>query len=283
MAQPSNQPFDNLAAPENEPSVDEAISESQAVVNVVSTRNPPGLLDLPSELRLMIFHHLLFDPDGLDLGLWARRPRPSLDVLQTSRLIHREAFDVLYGENRFSNCIGSTYRHLNSFPRIIDTIRNVHVDMPIYLKYVSTQNFLNYMHHFGKPSTTRDTLTVDIVFNSSSAPPLVEWRNPLKWLIRAMGRFANFRTIELHTDRYDGVRDCHLNVLNHLEVALEPVLGCSEYRIIDYKGLRFHPKDHQDRIKELNDGDWADTLDGIRLEWNEKVTNQDDSKTPGQN
>lgn len=283
MTQPSNQPLYNLAASEIEPRVDDAIWESLAVVNVVSTRNMPGLLDLPSELRLMIFHHLLFDPDGLDLGLWATRPRPSLDVLETSRLIYNEAFDVLYGENMFSNCIGSTYRHLNSFPRIIDTIRNVHIDMHIYLRYVSTQNFLDYMHHFGKPSTTRDTLTVDIIFNDSSAPPLVEWRIPLKWLIRAMGRFANFRTIELHTtDGYhDGVRDCHLDVLNYLEVALEPVFGCSEYHILDYQGLRFHPKDHQDRIKELNDGDWADSLDGIRMEWNEDVTNTDDSKTPG--
>lgn len=65
------------------------------------TRSGPGLLDLPAELRLMIFRHLLVSPDDIELVSWAPKLGFSLDLLRKSKLIHREASDVLYGENHY--------------------------------------------------------------------------------------------------------------------------------------------------------------------------------------
>lgn len=65
--------------------VDKATSASQAVVTVPSIRSSPGLLDLPPELRVMIFRHLLVEPDGVDLD-WGITPRRhSLGILRTNR------------------------------------------------------------------------------------------------------------------------------------------------------------------------------------------------------
>ena len=60
---PSEQTVVNSTASEhNEP--EKAASENQAVAKVISTRHPLGWLDLPPEMRLMIFRHLLIAPDG---------------------------------------------------------------------------------------------------------------------------------------------------------------------------------------------------------------------------
>lgn len=65
MTEPDDEPVTNFTASENEPDVDEATAENQAVVNVISTRNRTELLDLPAQLRVMIFRHLLIYPDGI--------------------------------------------------------------------------------------------------------------------------------------------------------------------------------------------------------------------------
>lgn len=71
-----------------------AISEDQAVVEAISTRSPTGLLDLPTELRLLIFRHLFACPYDSDTSPWVPGPSRPVGILRTSRLIHREAFDV---------------------------------------------------------------------------------------------------------------------------------------------------------------------------------------------
>lgn len=247
-------------------------SAHTVVQPVVNSKPARGLLDLPSELRVMIFRHLLVDPEGVDLGLWPPRGRPCVEILKTSRLIHREAFGVLWGENHFRNFLGSTSDEPSRFPPIIDAIQNLHVDVPMSLHWDANRHFMDYIHHFGSPDIPRGTLTVEFLVDGPGrfARRLVDWFVPLRWFVRALGRFAHFRTVELHVFRA-GVRDGtrSLKMLEYLEEALEPVLGLAEEGSGEEKGVRFHPLDHWRLWNELGDGDWADYLDGIRLEQTE--------------
>lgn len=59
---------------------EQGTSEDQANADVISARSTTGLLDLPTEIRLMIFRHLFFYPLGLSFGYWEwldPRARPS--------------------------------------------------------------------------------------------------------------------------------------------------------------------------------------------------------------
>lgn len=281
MTEANDQPIAKLTASGNETNIDEATSRNQAVVNASSTGHRPQLFDLPPEVRRMIFRHLLVIPDGFDFRFLNPRPGPSINILRTSRLIYEEAFEVLYRENLFSNCLGLVTSPLTQFPRIINTIRNVHVNTLIIGRFFPRQDFLRYLHHFGGPSITRGTLTVDLLLDPLSSIPqgMLEWSFPLKWFIRAMGRFTNFRTIELYCNRR-GFGYHSLHVLEFLESALEPVFGKSEHSSREGNGLKFHQTRYRNRRSERNDGDWADFLDGIRLKWNEDVTNAEDPEMP---
>lgn len=77
--------------------------------------------------------------------------------------------------------------------------------------------------------------------------------------------------------------DRSFDMLDYLESALEPVLGSSDYSSREWKCLRFHLVDYRNRCRELYDGDWANSLYGIRLEWEEDAGNAEDLETPGQN
>lgn len=257
MTEARNQPVAYLKAAEH---------RNQAVANVISTGNPPGLLDLPPELRLMVFRHLLVYPHNLDLED-RNVSRPPIAILRASRLINKEAFDVLYRGNRF---IFKSYGHpshwprsFQSFPRFIDMMQNIHVEIPLYSK-LAIPWFLIYMRRFGNPSSTRGTFAVDFCNLS-----VVEDRTPMmEWFIGALGRFTNFKTIELRFSKTIAYRVQITNVTEYFESALEPVLGHAEYFGHKGRGLRFHPMDHPNHRRKLEDTDWADYLDGIRLEWN---------------
>lgn len=238
------------------------MSETRAVANLVSTRSPLGLLDLPPEIRIMIFRHLLVYPYSLANKLWPIGPRPSVVILRTNKLVHREAFEVLYGENTFFKLFWSSYCFQNWFPRVSDTMQNIHMEIAMCRKSSDIQKFLTLIHYFD-PSIIRGTLVVEFLTEFSLV-------HPLKWFIRALGRFTNFRTIEVHV--HDPL--CyHRNIFHlrdYLKTALEPLLGYAQ----GCNTLRFHPLDHRKPYKE--DGDWADSLDGIRLEWKENVMDADD-------
>lgn len=215
---------------------------------------------------------------GLDFRFRGSEARPQgNNVLGTSRLMYQEAFD---GDNVFSNCLGLYGGPLARFPRVI---RNIHVDTLVVGTLFPARDFLRYMRRFGCPSIVRGTLTVDLLLDPHTliTRGLAEWSIALNWFIRALGRFTNFGTIELHCYRR-GVRDGTFDVLEYLESALEPVLGCSDHSSRERKGLRLHPMDQRNRQRKKDDGDWADSLDGIRLNWNED-TIAEELETPGQN
>lgn len=287
MTERSNQPVANLAASENEVD-DEAPSENRAIANVISTRNPSELLDLPAELRLMIFRHLLVYPYVLAFGRRPLGPQPSLDILRTNRLIHREAFDVLYRENRFYDYWSSPDYSLAEFPRIIDTLQNIHIDVLLCFQHLPFLTFSKCLEVFGNPRITRGTLTVDFQFVIADRH---YWVNPPNSWVRVLGRFVNFRTIELQCSHVGaGTKDMdptrkqtyHVLVLENFKHALEPVLGFGEDCIREGTHvLRFHPIDHRNRLRQPDHGNRAGSLDGTRQEWIDDVTNADNSNTTG--
>lgn len=59
MAEPSDQFVANLVASTHDPDLDEPRLEDGAVAEATPTRSRLGLLDLPAELRVMIFRQLL--------------------------------------------------------------------------------------------------------------------------------------------------------------------------------------------------------------------------------
>lgn len=72
-----------------EPNFDHVSLRNQAVSNAKSTRSRLGLLDLPLELRLMIYRHLLVDPHTLDHFLIAPGYRPFVHLGQVRRFTER--------------------------------------------------------------------------------------------------------------------------------------------------------------------------------------------------
>lgn len=255
-----------LTASRTQPAVDEITSEEENFANTVSTGSPTELLDLPTEIRLMIFRHLLVYSQPRQDGLWARSTPGAhfLSILRTNRLIYREAFDVMYRETQFTSCLS---RLLLPPPQFLETIQHIHQNLFTWCRVGAKDTLLRIMQCFGAScdGVQRGSLTLDFRFFRSTV-------RPLKWFIRALGRFTNFRTIELHFYHSD-VRDRNLHVIEYFEHALEPILGHSKYSSREGRGLLFDPIDHRNRLRAQNHGDWADSLDGIRLGWNYDVVN----------
>lgn len=291
MTDPKNQPVDNMTA-HNES--DDATSRNRAVADIITKRT--GLLDLPPEIRLMIFRHVLVYSDSLPLGSWSlsirllslgfgRPSRHFLSLLATSRLIRREARDVFYKENWFDTVCFTQPRSLTPVPQITDMIQNIYVraiwNNTVSFRIMHRRKFLKLTKVFGDPSIPRGTLSVEIFVISSE-------RRTRDWLIQTLAKFLNFRTIELlfttspYSENHDRGESEVFDAREYLRTGLEPVLGCAEIFEKDgycWKNLRFHPIDNRNPWKTTN-GDWVDSLDGGRLEWNENPTAADDFETP---
>ncbi|MCJ1267192.1 hypothetical protein MMC22_007077 [Lobaria immixta] len=147
---------------------------------------------------------------------------------------------------------------------------NQHTDWVVFVKAI---------HLFGNPSIIRRNLLVRIS---------IEVPDALKWFVGALGRFTNFVTIDLRLDSWFPPK-VFLEWSEYLKTALEPVLGyADEYKNErncfgqSIKCFRFHPVEHRNRSGEPNDADWADSLDGIRLGWNQTLTDTEDSGMPTQ-
>ena len=284
MIESNDQPFVNSTAPDHEPDVDEVKSRNKAVAKLISTRT--GLLDLPPEIRLMIFRHLLVRANPLPDFSQANNFWPDLSILKTSKLIHQEAFDVFYKENRFARgCWYPPFSPLR-FPQIIDTMQNIETNLALGATLsgfkeprTDVATLVRLMRLFGNRSVIRRNLVLLLYINPRP--------RPLKWLVRALGRFTNFRTITLHlcSPGFGGIsHDNFFEWCKHLKTALKPVLGyAEEFEYLNQLfpasiGLRFQPVDHQKQSREPDDGD-CDYLDGIRLGWNETLTNTDDASS----
>lgn len=265
MVEPTNQVIATLTAPAHEHDVDKATSRSQAVTTVISK---PSLLDLPPEIRLMIYRHLLVSPSGLPncvfpLEVRPLEPRPDVSILRTSRLIHREAFDVLYRENTFVDYFRSPYSPVSRSPRVMSAIHNVEIELDLWAKSVSyeareMERFLDFVKLYGNLSTIRGTLSLKIFLKPPS-------RRALMWFVRAVSRLQNFKILVLYFDN-SSLHVFHLR--KWLQTALEPVFGSAElWEKVGHKekGLKFHPVDHRNLSRQPNDADWEEFLNEIRL------------------
>lgn len=249
MTDSNDQPVHNSTAPEQEPNVEEAMSRNRAVAKVISKPSGPGLLDLPPE---------------------SDKPFPDLSILRTSKLIHREAFDVLCKENWFSDLFWNPPCPITQFPRILDTIQNIKAYMLLgktswgfEVPRTNEPILVKLGQSVGNHSIIRRNLFLELDIGRIDP-------HHLEWLVGALGKVSNFRTIQLKLyDQYGIPHNDFFGWCEHLKTALEPVLGHAEIFLIEDRSLnpiflRFHPVDHQIYSREQDDGDCA-YLDGICL------------------
>ena len=265
MTEP-NSSVASLGASDNES--DKPPSENQAVVNVTPPHRGPGLLDLPTEVRLIIFRHLLVLPSNKVFYLPNQNHKDDLAILETSKLFYREASDVLYKENTFHICpTALSPQMMDKVQNIETSISLVHIDeLRRPITKCEVDRFLDLIRLVGNQSIIRGSLSVQFLIKTL-------FLRLLKWFIRALGRFTNFRTVEFwFTNEFESLYH-RLNMREYLRTALKPVLGPAEdFEKMDrfgraVKGLTFHPVNHHLLVRP-DGGDWADSLDGIRLEWN---------------
>ena len=188
----------NLTAPDQEPDADKSMLRNGAVAKVISKPSGPGLLDLPPEIRLMIFRHLLVRPSALETYY---RSFPKLDILKTLKLIYKEAFDVFYKENSFSSWLWGPYYKtpkITRSPQIANTIQSIEsivylrreLEYPEYLNS-DFRELINVMQHLGNSSIIRRSLVVKLC---TDTPCL------LKGFVRNLGKFTNFKVVKLQLD-----------------------------------------------------------------------------------
>lgn len=128
-------------------------------------------------------------------------------------------------------------------------------------RHLEIGKFLNLIQHFGDPAIIRRSLAIDFFVQGPDVTPLA-------WFVRALGRFTNFKTIELQF--YDYLRSDISHLRQHFKTTLKPVLGDAGDFGREGKGLEFHPIDHRHQRREQDTDDWADYLDGIRLGWDKE-------------
>ncbi|MCJ1263750.1 hypothetical protein MMC22_003620 [Lobaria immixta] len=282
MKEANDQSIVNLIAPDQELEVDKAISTNGAVAKVISKSSGPGLLELPPEIRLMIFRHLLVFPNPLpDFTPNSNEPFPDLSILSTSKLIYKEAFDVLYKENCFNCSFWQPPFPITRSPRTIDTIQNIQTQVFLGtttwgFKVLRTETpvFVKLGQFVGNHSITRHHLVL-VLYVGRIGP------RHLKWLVGALGGYLNFRTIQLNIHEHGIPHNNFFEWCEHLKTALEPMLGFAEKFVIENWLptaiiLRFHLVDPQNHLREAHDDDY-DYLDGIRLGWSETLIDADDS------
>lgn len=242
-------------------------SENSSAADNMSTSSRVGFFSLPPEVRVLVYRHLLLELFPLAMYLPAA-VFPA--ILNTCKLIRREAFQVHFGENTF--CLGLLLPRLSilSIQPIRDTVRNI--DILVLLNDPSPNrsklSFIHLIHELGSQTKTRGTLLIDFV----AKPPVRI--DLLSWYARGLPRFTNFRTIRVEffgtSARTHANRFCSLLCPNH-ELGSSPFFGPVEY-FANGRGLQFHPQKYLDSLPLEVEVDWMENLDGVRLRWNEDPT-----------
>ncbi|MCJ1266117.1 hypothetical protein MMC22_005999 [Lobaria immixta] len=263
----------NETASENHPVTLEVASEDPSNSDGISTGSRPGLLSLPPEVRVLVFRHLLLEDHSLTTSWAGALYQPFPAILRTGRLIRREAFQVMYGENIFYiSSMHPMFSILVNRP-ICDAIQNVRFD--VWLTYTSLSrrrlSFINLIREFGSPTIIRGTLR--IVFHISSF-----YRNDLlNWFTRALPRFTNFRVILMEfvdsSTHSIGEDICRVLCNTHRDT-FAPVFGPA-LPFTDGHGLQFYPQEYLNTIPPEIDVDWMELRDGIRL-----ISSQDPPTNP---
>lgn len=251
---------------ENHSVTNEIGPENPSTTNVTSTSLGLGLFTLPSELRVLVFRHLLLERRPLSTYWLLAAYQTSPAILHTSRQIRQEAFQVLYGENTFY--IGAMHPRLSILnnPQIRDTIRNVHFDVQLNdpLPDRRRSTFINMIREFGSPAIVRNTLY--LIFRVAPYH-----NNLLHWFGRALPGLTNFRTIQcqfLPSSVHSLAASLCPVLCNIYKRTLTPVFGPA-LSFSNGCGLTFHPQEYLNSLPPEVEVDWMESLDGIRLNWNQ--------------
>lgn len=229
------------------------------MLNIASNRTRPGFLSLPAEIRQMIYGELFHHPQALPFSRSSVIPIPAL--MKTCKLINQEASEVLWGENRYHWLSPPPNLEPNLFQRIVDTIQRLEICV---LLSKPSAKFIEMIHAFRRPAKIRRILK--IIFVMLRNDPDRETAS-LRWFMEGLGRFANFRTIEISfVYRSNPI---HITDLPSRLIAqvLQSRLGSAKPRA-DGLALHFHPQDHLNAHRPQEIIDWVGHLDGIRLDWN---------------
>lgn len=258
-----------VARLENLSITDEVASNSPSTPTAISRSSRLGLLSFPPELRVHVFRHLLLEDRPLSAYLPSANYEPFPAILSTCRLIRREALQVLYGENTFYiNYLHPRHWSILNDRQIADTIQNVHFNVRLdeSSPFMRRLSFIDAIRELGSPAIIRGTLS--IIFHRGP------FRNYIDtWFLRFLPRFPNFRTVQ-----FEFLNDSNSPEIAGYTESVCPLL-CSTYKyglkrffgpphlFANECGLRFHPHEYHNARRPI-DTDWADYLDGIRLNMN---------------
>lgn len=251
--------------PENHSTTNQVALVSPSTTLILPTSNRIGLLSVPPEVRILIYHHLLVEHNPLST-YWIGSYHPIPAILNTSSLIRREAFQVFYEENTFY--IGNMHPIISILNN--QQIRNTILNVQFTFRLNDTspnrarRNFINLIEAFGSPAIVRRTLTIIIRVGPSN-------NHLLDWLNRGLPRFTNFRNIMFryvpHSAHLRAERACP-NVCRVHERILPPVFGPGSTQGLR-RCLLFHPQQYLNSLPPEVDVDWMDYLDGVRLTWDQ--------------
>lgn len=236
-----------------------AAIENQTMLNIASNRTRLGFLSLPAEIRQMIYGELFHRPRVLPFNRFSVIPIPAL--MKTCKLINQEAFEVLWGENRYHWISPPPNLEPSLFQRIVDTMQRLEICV---LLSKPSAKFIEMIHAFRKPARIRSILKITFVMVRDY--PDGETAS-LRWFMKGLGRFANFKIIEI--DFVHRSNPVHISNLPSQLIAevLQPRLGSAKPRA-DGLALHFHPQDDLNAHPPQEIIDGMELWDGIRLDWN---------------
>lgn len=163
-------------------------------------RSQLEFLDLPPELRLMIYCHLLVCLKQLAFMKCSDPVRPSAAITRTSRLVYREAFMVLYRENQFRHPSEYCDFSLGS----VSTYQSIHIHFNMDEEdEAAVEEFEEVMHDLGDLSIIRDNLIVQVYLDDGhGSDDGYDSTDSLEWLAQILGQSTHFNTIELHLEPF---------------------------------------------------------------------------------
>ena len=250
----------------NNSATSEEATENPSATHATSTGSRSGLLPLPSELRVCILRHLLLADRPLATDWPSRVYNLFPAILTTCKLIRREAFQIMYGENTFYTSNVHRAPTLLSNPQIRDTIRNVHAAVRLHetAPYRRGSSFIHVIREFGSPAVIRGTL--DIILRVDPFQ-----NGMLRWFVRALPCFTNFETVQIEFVDESGqgyAQQLCLQFCDRHKDTFTPVFGPA-LSFAEGCGLRFRPRVYLNTLPRKVDVDWVDHLDGIRLKWSQ--------------
>ena len=223
---------------------------------------PPNFLNLPRELRDLIYSYLL-DLEGVytqirvdahsrnlildQIDGGQTRPSSQLNVMQASRSLWEEASRIFYGENRFHFHVGST-----NFNTTLLTRRNTSMmqDIEISLYHRQNSEEIRVLQLFRTSEIIRKSCLIKLQFR------MVEFMN--KNTIKALAQMTGFTTLIFELKVPDAVM-CRVPgfaglrapipwlsaLLTYIKASLTTALGPSTFSNDRYyRRLIFKPQDH---------------------------------------